>query len=377
VRSFALAAAEVAISLGVAWLLSGCQFEEEPSPSLSLAPTVGGPDFKDAVVPLEFSSPSDHGPHFDFQTEWWYYTGNLESEAGQRYGYQLTLFRRGMTPGLARRPSQFGSNQIYFAHLALTDASRGEHRAFERFSRGVDGLAGASAEPYRVYLEDWSVAAVGSAGSTIRLRAREQDIRLDLRLQAEQPLVAHGPGGLSPKGVDSTDSSYYFSFTALQTEGTLWVRGEQLEVQGSSWFDHEWGSSVLPAGATGWDWFGLQLDDGRELMLYQVRTGQKVLVGGGTLVGEDGRAVWLSAADFEIERLGTWSSRLSDSEYPSGWRIVVRRAQLELELRPVLTDQENRLSIVYWEGAVDVTGTVSGRGYVELTGYEATLRPWF
>jgi predicted secreted hydrolase len=111
-------------------------------------------------------------------------------------------------------------------------------------------------------------------------------------------------------------------------------------------------------------------------MLYQVRTGQEVLVGGGTLVGEDGRAVWLSAADFEIETLGTWSSRLSDSEYPSGWRIVVPRAQLELELRPVLTDQENRLSIVYWEGAVDVTGTVSGRGYIELTGYEATLRPW-
>jgi len=376
-RRFALAAAEVAIGLAIALLLSGCQFEGESPPSLSLAPAAAGPDFKDALEPLEFSSPRDHGPHFDFQTEWWYYTGNLESEIGDRYGYQLTLFRRGMTPGVARRPSRFGSNQIYFAHLALTDASLGEHRAFERFSRGVDGLAGASAEPYRVYLEDWSVAAVGSAGSTLRLQAREQDIRLDLRLQAEQPLVAHGPGGLSPKGVESTDATYYYSFTALPTEGTLWVRGEQLEVQGSSWFDHEWGSSVLPVGATGWDWFGLQLDDGRELMLYQVRTGQDVLVGGGTLVGEDGRVVRLAAADFQIETLGTWSSRLSDSEYPSGWRIVLLDEQLELELRPLLPDQENRLSIVYWEGAVDVTGTVSGRGYVELTGYEASFQPWF
>jgi len=133
----------------------------------------------------------------------------------------------------------------------------------------------------------------------------------------------------------------------------------------------------LPAAATGWDWFGLQLDDGRELMLYQVRSGRDVLVGGGTLVGEDGRAVWLSAADFEIETLGTWSSRLSDSEYPSGWRIVLLDEHLELELRPLLPDQENRLSIIYWEGAVEVTGTVSGRGYVELTGYAASFQPWF
>jgi predicted secreted hydrolase len=376
-RRFALAAAEVAIGLGIASLLSGCQVEADPPPSLSLAPAPSGPEFKDALDPLEFSSPGDHGPHFDFQTEWWYYTGNLESEIGHRYGYQLTLFRRGMTPGLAHRTSQFGSNQIYFAHLALTDASLAEHRSFERFSRGVDGLAGASGEPYRVYLEDWSVAAVDAAGSSLRLRAREQDIGLDLRLEAEQPLVAHGPGGLSPKGVASTDASYYFSFPALQTEGTLWVRGEQLEVRGSSWFDHEWGSSVLPAAATGWDWFGLQLDDGRELMLYQVRSGRDVLVGGGTLVGEDGRAVWLSAADFEIETLGTWSSRLSDSEYPSGWRIVLLDEHLELELRPLLPDQENRLSIIYWEGAVEVTGTVSGRGYVELTGYAASFQPWF
>ena len=363
--------------LGWAWLLSGCAPQAERRPSISLASVLRGPDFADAIEPLEFKSRRDHGPHFEFQTEWWYYTGNLESEAGDRYGYQLTLFRRGMSPGLARRSSWFGSNQIYFAHLALTDASLGEHRAFERFSRGVDGLAGASGDPFQVYLEDWSVVALDSDGSSIRLQAHEQDIALDLRLQAEQPFVAHGPGGLSSKGVDSTDATYYFSFTALQTEGTLTVRGEQLEVQGSSWFDHEWGSSVLPSGAAGWDWFGLQLDDGRELMLYQVRAGQDLLIGGGTLVEQDGRAVWLSAADFQIETLGTWSSRESDSEYPAGWRIVLPNEDLELELRPLLADQENRLSIVYWEGAVDVLGTVSGRGYVELTGYQASLQPWF
>ena len=363
--------------LGWAWLLSGCAPQAERRPSISLASVLRGPDFADAIEPLEFKSRRDHGPHFEFQTEWWYYTGNLESEAGDRYGYQLTLFRRGMSPGLARRSSWFGSNQIYFAHLALTDASLGEHRAFERFSRGVDGLAGASGDPFQVYLEDWSVVALDSDGSSIRLQAHEQDIALDLRLQAEQPLVAHGPGGLSSKGVDSTDATYYFSFTALQTEGILTVRGEQLEVQGSSWFDHEWGSSVLPSGAAGWDWFGLQFDDGRELMLYQVRAGQDLLIGGGTLVEQDGRTVWLSAADFEIETLGTWGSRLSDSEYPAGWRIVLPNEDLELELRPLLADQENRLSIVYWEGAVDVLGTVSGRGYVELTGYQASLQPWF
>ena len=362
--------------LGWSWLFTSCAPQAAPAPSINLASS-RSPDFSEAAEPLEFDSRRDHGPHFEFQTEWWYYTGNLESEAGDRYGYQLTLFRRGMSPGLARRPSWFASNQIYFAHLALTDASLGEHRAFERFSRGVDGLAGASGDPFRVYLEDWSVAALDPDGSSVRLQARELDLGIDLRLQAEQPLVAHGPGGLSPKGVGSTDSTYYFSFTALQTEGTLTVHGKQLEVQGSSWFDHEWGSSVLPSEAGGWDWFGLQLDDGRELMLYQVRAGQDLLISGGTLVEQDGRTVWLSAADFEIEPLGTWSSRVSDSVYPSGWRIVLHDQQLELELQPLLADQENRLSIVYWEGAVDVLGTISGRGYVELTGYQASLQPWF
>ncbi|MGH2619040.1 MAG: lipocalin-like domain-containing protein [Anaerolineales bacterium] len=363
--------------LGCSWLLTGCAPQAEPDPSISLDSGRRSPDFAVAAGPLEFNPRLDHGPHFEFQTEWWYYTGNLESESGDRYGYQLTLFRRGMSPGLDRRPAWFASNQIYFAHLALTDASLGEHRAFERFSRGVDGLAGASGDPFQVYLEEWSVVALDPDGSSIRLQAGEQDIALDLRLQADQPLVAHGPGGLSPKGVGSTDATYYFSFTALHTEGTLSVRGEQLEVHGSSWFDHEWGSRVLPPGAAGWDWFGLQLDDGRELMLYQVRAGQDVLVSGGTLVGQDGRAVWLTPADFEIEALGTWSSRASDSEYPSGWRIVLHDEQLELELQPLIADQENRLSIVYWEGAVDVLGTVSGRGYVELTGYQASLQPWF
>jgi len=368
--------AMAATLLGGSWLLAGCAPQSEPDSSIKLA-SGASPDFTEAAEPLEFDSGRDHGPHFEFQTEWWYYTGNLESKAGSRYGYQLTLFRRGLQPGLARRPSWFASNQIYFAHLALTDASLGEHRAFERFSRGVDGLAGASGDPFRVYLEDWSVAALDSAGSIIRLQAREQDLALDLRLQAVHPLVAHGPGGLSLKGAGSTDASYYFSFTALQTEGSLSVRGEQFDVQGSSWFDHEWGSSVLPSGAAGWDWFGLQLDDGRELMLYQVRAGQDVLISGGTLVEEDGHVVWLSATDFVIETLGTWNSRLSDSEYPAGWRIVLAEDDLELELRPLLADQENRLSIVYWEGAVDVLGTVSGRGYVELTGYQASLQPWF
>ncbi len=363
--------------LGWFWLLTGCAAQAEPRSSISLDSGRRGPDFAEATEPLEFNSHRDHGPHFEFQTEWWYYTGNLESDAGDRYGYQLTLFRRGMSPGLARRPSWFATNQIYFAHLALTDAAAAEHRAFERFSRGVDGLAGASGDPFKVYLEDWSVAALDPDNSSIRLQAREQDIALDLRLDAEHPLVAHGPGGLSSKGALPTDASYYFSFTALQTAGTLSVHGEQLQVHGSSWFDHEWGSGILPPGAEGWDWFGLQLDDGRELMLYQVRAGQELLISGGTLVKLDGGTVWLSAADFEIEALGTWNSRVSDSEYPSGWRIVLPDQQLELELRPLLADQENRLSIVYWEGAVDVVGTVSGRGYVELTGYRASLQPWF
>ena len=369
--------------LGWAWLLSGCAPQAERRPSISLASVLRGPDFADAIEPLEFKSRRDHGPHFEFQTEWWYYTGNLESEAGDRYGYQLTLFRRGMSPGLARRSSWFGSNQIYFAHLALTDASLGEHRAFERFSRGVDGLAGSSGDPFQVYLEDWSVVALVSDGSSIRLQAHEQDIALDLRLQAEQPLVAHGPGGLSSKGVDSTDATYYFSFTALQTEGTLTVRGEQLEVQGSSWFDHEWSTSALPSMAVGWDWFSLQLDDGREVMLFQIRNadGSVEPSSAGTLVEADGHTRLLAREEVALEPLDTWRSPESQGEYPTTWRVSVPSAGIDLTVEPWLDDQEMRVSFPYWEGAVRITetrtGRVIGQGFVELTGYAESMQGVF
>ena len=345
--------------------------------SLRLQEAAGSPPFEAALEPLEFESPRDHGPHFEFQTEWWYYTGNLQAENGDRFGYQLTIFRRGLSPGLAQRESSLGTNQIYFAHLALTDLSAGEHRAFERFSRGSDGLAGATGDPYRIHLEDWSVEALDRTASLVRLRAGEADIGFDLRLVAGQPLVPKGPGGLSGKGSVPGNASYYFSFTELRTEGTLRVRGRELKVHGSSWFDHEWGTTALAAGAVGWDWFGLQLDDGRELMLYQIRQEQGVLLGGGTLVTQAGAPVWLSEADFQIQALGTWKSEVSGSEYPSGWRIDIPSAGLALEVQPLIADQEMRLGIVYWEGAVRVSGNVSGRGYVELTGYVTSLQGLF
>jgi len=347
------------------------------APRLRFAPG-DDPGFARALEPRPFTLPGDHGPHFDYQTEWWYFTGNLEDEAGDRFGFQLTFFRRGLSPGAPPGGPGLATNQIYFAHFAVTDVAAGRHFAEERFARGAGGLAGAAAGP-RVWLEDWEASGRGADGSAMRLLARSAEAALELELEALKPLVGHGDRGLSPKSGEPGNASYYVSYTRLAATGRVTTRGEARPVTGEAWFDHEWSTSALGPGARGWDWFSLQLDDGRELMLFQIRRedGSLEPVSGGTLVESDGRTTRLGVDDFRLEVLDHWTSPGSEARYPAAWRLGVPRAGLVLEIRPVLADQEMRTSFVYWEGAVDVRGPPGGRGYVELTGYARSMQGVF
>jgi predicted secreted hydrolase len=347
-----------------------------------------GPDtsgFARVTQPRPFTLPRDHGPHFEYQTEWWYFTGNVATAEGRRFGFQLTFFRRGLTPGPPPDGPGLSSNQVYFAHFAITDVAASRHVAAERFSRGAAGLAGATGEPFAAWLENWRAEGLNGDGSRIRLAAQDTGtgLSLDLELDATKPLVAHGDRGLSPKGDERGNASYYVSYTRMAARGRLGVRGE-VDVTGGAWFDHEWSTSALGPGAVGWDWFSLQLDDGRELMLFQIRREDGTVedVSGGTLVERDGQARRLLRDDVSIDVLDHWTSPESGGRYPSRWRVRVPSAVLDLLVEPWVADQEMRTSFVYWEGAVRVTGradprAVAGRGYVELTGYARSLQGVF
>jgi predicted secreted hydrolase/threonine/homoserine/homoserine lactone efflux protein len=349
---------------------------------VALADDVTG--FARAEEPRTFDFPTDYGPHLNYQTEWWYYTGNLESADGRHFGYQLTFFRRGLVPQAERqeRASDWAADQVYMAHLALTDVAGGQHRAFERFSRGAAGLAGAAATPYHVWLEDWSVEEVEL--DVVRLRAAQDDLAIDLLLTDRKGPILQGDGGYSQKGPEPGNASYYYSQTRLDSSGTVNVGDVRYQVEGSSWMDHEFSTSALAPDQVGWDWFALQLDDGSELMVFQIRKadGSPNAFSRGTLIALDGSTRRLSSSDFKIVVSDTWRSPRSGAAYPARWVVMVPAVDLMLEIEPYLADQELNVSYDYWEGAVRVRGeqtgsTISGSGYVEMTGYTGSMQGQF
>jgi predicted secreted hydrolase len=362
--------------------------------TLELEATLGGADtagFARAFAPRPFMFPGDHGEHPDFRNEWWYFTGNLESDDGARFGYQLTIFRTALAASMPERESAWATRQAYMAHFALTDARAQRHVAYERFARGAAGLAGADTSPFRVWLEDWSIAQAspvvpsrpGDARAVFPLRvvARNDDVAIDLTIRAGKPLVLNGEVGLSRKGAQPGNASYYWSLTRLPTEGTVRSGANDIEVHGTSWLDREWSTSALAPGVAGWDWFALQLDDGSELMLYRLRRddGSADPFSAGTWVDAAAGEEPLDSDDAGVDVLGEWRSPLDGAPYPSGWRIRVPSLALDVVVTAVLPDQEMNLSFRYWEGAVDVRGLrdnrpVTGRGYVELTGYAGGAR---
>lgn len=340
--------------------------------------------FANARLPWRFAFPRDHAAHPAFQSEWWYYTGHLRAAGGRRFGYELTFFRFGLRPGdPAPKPgeSRWRANELYPAHLAITDVD-GKRFVYDgRFAREALGMGAASARALDVRVGGWTLR---EAGGTFRLRAAsERAGALDLTLRAEKPPAIHGRDGVSLKASCATCASHYYSLTRLRTRGTLRYGGETLRVDGLSWMDHEFGSDQLQPGMTGWDWFALQLDDGRDLMLYRLRgrDGGAVPESSGSLVARDGGVRHLPLAAFAVDPRGSWTSPHTGARYPSGWRVRVPSAGIDVTLVPAVRDQELWKiagGVDYWEGDVDVEDTMSGRragaGYVELTGYAGTLR---
>ncbi len=334
------------------------------------------PPWKTIKPGLEPAFPADHGSHPEFQTEWWYLTGQLEDESGARFGFQFTVFRRGLEPGAARAgESPLRARNVFAGHLALADVARGELRFAERLQRGSP-LARAAEGELEVVLEDWSLRRGVNDQLALVAADPERAFGFDFTLRPEKPLVLHGEGGYSRKGGEPDNASAYVSWTRLALAGRLRLDGTERRVQGSAWYDHEFGSSVLPEGTVGWDWFGLQLDDGRELMLFVLRgaDGAPSEASATTLIERDGTAHPLGRADFALASLDTWRSPHTGATYPAAWTISL--PSLRLELTPLVPDCElvsRTTEVSYWEGPVAVTGSVTGRGYAELTGYAGSL----
>ncbi|MBF0421870.1 MAG: carotenoid 1,2-hydratase [Magnetococcales bacterium] len=337
-------------------------------------------DFERAYEPREFQFPRDHGPHPRFKAEWWYMTGNLTSpSSGRHYGYELTLFRFALAADSGIRPSTWGTSQVYMGHFALTDVEQKQFHHWQRFSREALDLAGANADPFRVWLGNWSMTAAGGSPwqPSIHLTAHQDSFAIDLTLVAAKPVVLQGDHGLSRKSSEPGNASYYYSLPRMATSGWITTAGERVGVSGSSWFDREWSTSSLAPSQEGWDWFSLQLEDGWEMMVYHMREkgGGSGFNSGGTLVSPEGRVVTIADKGVAVEPLDDWVSPMTGIRYPSGWRLRCQTADLDLQIIPWLQDQElGRTMIRYWEGAVRFQGMhggkkVWGNGYVELAGY--------
>ncbi len=340
-----------------------------------------------ADIPFETATPGralvfprDHGKHADFQTEWWYFTGNVESADRRGWGFQLTFFRRSLTREPVRSRSAWRVKDIYPAHFALTDFKNRRFFHTEIVSREGPGLAGAAMDRLHVRVKDWIAEA---RDGSFHLQALAEGHALKLTLVPEKPLVLHGRSGFSAKGKDASQASYYYSHTRLSAEGTLTFGGISHKVTGQAWMDHEFGSSILLKDQVGWDWFSLQLDDGTEIMAFYLRKEDGAVEPlFGTFVPIDGKPVDLQGRHIKVAATGTWTSPHTKAVYPSGWTLSVPDLEVDLKIAPACEDQElfsgKTAGIVYWEGAVVASGTrqgkkVQGKGYVELTGYAGTV----
>ncbi|MEE9397993.1 MAG: lipocalin-like domain-containing protein [Methylococcales bacterium] len=338
---------------------------------------VSSANFARALKPRPFQFPVDHGPHEEYRTEWWYFTGNLTDHQQQAYGYELTFFRFALDSDVSHSDSNWWTNQVYMAHFALTDVANKKFHAHERFSRKAMGLAGAESTGFKVWLYDWQASSrEGSNDFPLEIQAAQDNIAIKLNLEAMKPIVSQGDQGLSQKSAQPGDASYYYSATRLKTDGTLLIDGNTIPVNGLSWMDHEWSTSALSKDQSGWDWFSIQLDNGLEIMYYQLRKKQGGIDpnSAGTLILENGKTKRLSNTQVNLTVLDDWQSSLDNSRYPSHWQISIPNHNITLDIQPVLNNQELNVSFRYWEGAVQVKGSyqgepVQGRGYVELTGY--------
>jgi predicted secreted hydrolase len=367
-------------AFGLALVILTSQALRAPRATNAAAPPVRQ-GFINANLPWHFRFPRDHAAHDGFASEWWYFTGHVRAADGRRFGFELTFFRIGLRAGDVKPKSgqsRWRGNELYPAHFALTDESGKRFVYYERFAREALGAGFASTTRLDVRDEGWTL----TGPSPFRLHASVDGKGVDFSLVSEKPPAIHGHDGISKKGPCATCASHYYSMTRLRTRGALTLDGVRLPVDGISWMDHEFGSDELQADQVGWDWFSVQLDDRREIMLYLLRQkdGSVTPESSGSLIDANGHVTYLPRSAFAVEATGTWKSPHTGGVYPSGWRVRVPSANVNLMLSPVLADQElaNMTGgVSYWEGAVDVRDVGSGRalgvGYVELTGYAGAV----
>jgi len=343
-------------------------------------------DWKQAKNPREWSFPRDYGAHPEYKTEWWYFTGNIDGPAGERFGYQLTFFRSGILQNPASPQNTWSVRDLYLAHLTITDIDRNQFLFEERMSRAGPGLAGAETGRMNVWLLNWSARM---EEGKIFLEAGKGEMAIRLNLTPQKILVFHGQEGLSRKGPEEGQASFYTSYTDLVTSGTISIsKDRSYTVTGKSWFDHEFSSHMLTEEQEGWDWFSLHLSDGRELMIYLLRRrdGSVEGVSSGTLIEPDGTWRNFELPGISIDVLNRWRSQESGGIYPGRWRIRIPEEAIEIILSPQVADQEMVSSLIpgliYWEGAVEGKGLsgnqkITCRGYVEMTGYAGSFKGIF
>jgi predicted secreted hydrolase len=337
--------------------------------------------YRVAAPGYRYEFPRDNFNHPDFQTEWWYYTGNLKAADGHEFGFELTFFREGLTPNPGK--DHWSVSDVYLAHLALSDISGRKFYHRERLNRAGPGIAGINAETGRIWNGNWQILWNGSRQD---LQAIGDQFALKLDLESQKPAVIHGLDGISQKSAGQGHASHYISLTRLAVAGDIELREKRFPVTGTAWMDHEFFTQQLNAEQVGWDWFSLQLGDNTELMLFRLRRkdGSIDPFSAGTYVDALGRSRHLTQKDFTLRPLGqTWASDSDGAIYPIQWQISIPSLKITLQITTPLKQQElagkTALSPSYWEGAIRIAGTwdttpIAGVGYLEMSGYDRPVQ---
>jgi predicted secreted hydrolase len=355
--------------------------------------SVFGADIKDvyrlALPGYRYEFPRDHFNHPEFQTEWWYYTGNLHTAEGKRFGFELTFFRHGVDRE-ARPKNVWDVSDIWLAHLALSDVDGNRFFHTERLNRSGPRIAGADFQQARVWNGNWQVLwrldpKKPGGFADQKLQAIADEFHIDLVLQSDKAPVVHGSNGVSQKAEGPGRASHYVSLTRLITRGTIEMNGKKFTVEGLTWMDHEFFTHQLEPNQSGWDWFSLQFEDGSEMMLFRLRRkdGSADPYSAGTYIDPQGRTRHLNASMFFLSPGKTWTSNETGARYPIEWNIRVPSLGIDAALSTRLPQQEligkSRASMAYWEGAIEIKATrksqpLGGAGYLEMTGYAGPVR---
>ena len=341
---------------------------------LWVAGAVPAQEYQLALPGYQFQFPRDSFNHEGYQTEWWYYTGNLRGRDGHRFGFELTFFRQGVSRAASNDP--WYVHDLWMAHLALSDIGAQQFHHEERLNRAGPGLAGVDAGTGGIWNGNWE-ARIG--GQEEDLRGIGRDFALRLKLISEKPPVIQGQNGASQKAAGVGHASHYYSLTRLLTSGSIEVGGKSYQVEGTSWMDHEFFTGSMAANESGWDWLSVQFDDGTELMLYRMRhrDGSIDPHSSGSFVDAQGKSYFLPAKDFAMTPAGEeWTSPDTKAKYPLQWHVAVPELHLAFDVTTQLHAQEmtGRFGPSYWEGAIEVAGARGGSaahgvGYLEMTGY--------